>query len=395
MSLPVPNLDDRSWKQIVDEVVLEFTPADGIEGELVVRKGTQVATLQAAGADPVTFETLRDLALIPVHVVRAVSSHRGTVADHTEALASGEAKEPLFTGVQEVERFLYVGDDRLSAFNEETAVDLFFEAMPGSSGPRIPTVTEWQYFDGKRWRQVMLDSISLRIEILGEGMAPESAFVNIGSYIFLPVDQGKSFHPFGDEPKFDCALYVGHKELFAAPEARIKIEASLVEPSVVVSPEASPDLMVHWEYWNGRKWAELGRTGGMGVSGPQGSFNFLDSTGAFTRNGAVQFDRPQDMVETEVGGQKNLWIRARINSGNYGAPGSYELIGQNWVFKEDWPLRPPCLKSLVFKYVREPKPVQYCQSYNDFQFRDHTDDLNTPYVYFQPFLPDQDETPAF
>jgi len=39
--------------------------------------------------------------------------------------------------------------------------------------------------------------------------------------------------------------------------------------------------------------------------------------------------------------------------------------------------------------------VQYCQSYNDFQFRDHTDDLNTPYVYFQPFLPDQDETPAF
>ena len=96
-----------------------------------------------------------------------------------------------------------------------------------------------------------------------------------------------------------------------------------------------------------------------------------------------------------MGGQKNLWIRARINSGNYGAPGSYELIGQNWVFKEDRPLRPPCLKSLVFKYVREPKAVQYCQSYNDFQFRDHTDDLNTPYVYFQPFLPDQDETPAF
>ena len=507
MSLPVPNLDDRSWKQIVDEavrliprycpewtnhnasdpgvtllelyawmtemviyrlnkvpeknfltfldligvrlkppepaqVVLEFTPAEGIEGELLVRKGTQVATLQAAGTDPVTFETLRDLALIPVHVVRAVSSHRGTVADHTPALAAGEAKEPLFTGVQEVERFLYVGDDRLSAFNEESAVDLFFDAMPGSSGPRIPTVTEWQYFDGKRWRemslnrnesdqrrlafgrhvgiekqivnnietywvrgklaeplkdprQVMLDNISLRIEILGEGMAPESAFVNIGSYIFLPVDQGKSFHPFGEEPKFDCALYVGHKELFAAPEARIRIEASLVEPSVVVSPEASPDLVVAWEYWNGRKWAELGRTGGMGVSGPQGNFNFLDSTGAFTRNGAVQFDRPQDMVETEVGGQKNLWIRARINSGNYGAPGSYELIGQNWVFKEDRPLRPPCLKSLVFKYVREPKPVQYCLSYNDFQFRDHTDDLNTPYVYFQPFLPDQDETPAF
>ena len=79
----------------------------------------------------------------------------------------------------------------------------------------------------------------------------------------------------------------------------------------------------------------------MGVSGVQGQYNFLDSTGAFTRNGALSFDRPADMVETEVGGQKNFWIRARINSGNYGAPGSYELVGQNWIFKEDRPLQPP------------------------------------------------------
>ena len=41
-----------------------------------VRKGTQVATLQAGGGDPVTFETLRDITLLPVKVTRAVSSHR-------------------------------------------------------------------------------------------------------------------------------------------------------------------------------------------------------------------------------------------------------------------------------------------------------------------------------
>jgi hypothetical protein len=507
MSLPVPNLDDRSWKQIVDEAVrliprycpewtnhnasdpgvtllelyawmtemviyrlnkvpeknfltfldligvrlqppeparavLEFAASEGVEGELVVRKGTQVATLQAGGGDPVTFETLRDITLLPVKVTRAVSSHRTTVADHTKELATGEANESIFAGVQEVERFLYVGDDRLAALNEEAAVDLLFEMMPGSSGPSIPSVTEWQYFDGKRWREmtvnraesdgrriafgnhpgiekqivngketlwvrgklaeplqdptsVQIDSIQLRVEILGEGMAPETAFVNIGNYIFLPVDQGKSFHPFGEEPKFDCALYLGHKELFSAPEARIRIESLLVEPSIVPSPEASPDLMIHWEYFNGRKWNELGRTGGMGVSGNQGPFNFLDSTGAFTRNGSVTFDRPGDMTEVEVGGVKNFWIRARINSGNFGAPGSYEMVGQNWVFKEDRPLRPPCLKSMVFKYVREPKPVQFCMSYNDFQYRDHSEDLATPYVYFQPFLPEQDESPAF
>src|SRR5437016_6199540 len=397
MSLPVPNLDDRSWKQIVEEavrliprycpewtnhntsdpgvtllelyawmtemviyrlnkvpeknfltfldligvrlkppeparVVLELTPSEGAEGELVVRKGTQIATLQAAGGDPVTFETLRDITLLPLHVVRAVSSHRATVADHTEALASGGAHEPLFAGVQEVERFLYLGDDRLNAFNEEAAVDLFFEAMPGSSGPSVPSVTEWQYFDGKRWRDMTVnraESDSRRLS-------------------------------FGSHPGIE------------------KQEVNGVETC-----------------WIRGKRAELGRTSPMGVSGAQGQLAFLDTSGAFTRNGAVSFDRPTDMVETEVAGQKSFWIRARINSGNYGAPGSYELIGQNWVFKEDRPLRPPCLKSLVFKYVREPKPIAHCMSFNDFQYRDHTDDLNTPYVFFQPFLPDQDETPAF
>src|SRR5437762_2310625 len=142
MSLPVPNLDDRSWKQIVDEavrlipryapewtnhnasdpgitllelyawmtemviyrlnkvpeknfltfldligvrlkppeparVVLEFTPSEGVEGELVVKRGTQVATLQAGGQDPVTFETLRDITLLPVSITRAVRGRTG------------------------------------------------------------------------------------------------------------------------------------------------------------------------------------------------------------------------------------------------------------------------------------------------------------------------------
>src|SRR5205085_2257713 len=203
------------------------------------------------------------------------------------------------------------------------------------------------------------------------------------------------WHPVVREPKFDRAHCLTHKALSSGAWARIRVGALVVELSVVPTPEGGPVLVVSFEYWNGRKWAELGRTSPMGVSGAQGQYNFLDSSGAFTRNGAISFDRPVDMVEIEVGGQKNFWIRARINAGNYGAPGSYELVGQNWVFKEDRPLRPPCLKSLVFKYVREPKPIAHCKSYNDFQYRDHTDDLNTPYVFFQPFLPDQDESPAF
>lgn len=506
MSLPVPNLDDRNWKQIVEEsirliprycpewtnhnstdpgitllelyawmtemtlyrlnkvpeknfltfldligvrllppeparAVLQFEPAEGVD--LTLPAGTQVATLQAGGGDPVTFETQKDLPLLPIRVTRVVSSHRGTVADHTEALAGDEARETIFAGVNEVERFLYLGDDRLSAFNEEVAIDLFFERMPGSTGPQIPQITEWQYWDGKRWREmspnraelrgpghlafnshpgiektkvnevetcwirgklveplsdprtVQLDNVTMRVEILGEGIPPDSAFVNIGNYIFLPVEQGKSFFPFGEEPAYDYSFYLAHDEIFKAPDCRIKVECTLADTSVAQPPEPSPDLVVLWEYWNGRKWAELGRTGAMGVSGEQGQYKFLDSTNAFSRNGAVTFDRPFDMHQTEVGGQKNYWLRARINSGNYGAPGAYELVGANWVFKEDRPLRPALLKNLVFKYVRDPKPVANLLSYNDFMYRNHSDDAAQSYVYFQPFLPNQDESPAF
>src|ERR671934_954228 len=131
MSLPVPNLDDRSWKQIVDEAIrLSFGSHPGIEKQIV----NNVETFWI----------------------------RGKLA------------EPL-----------------------------------------------------KDPAAVQLDNVSLRVEILGEGMAPENAFVNIGNLIFLPVDQGKSFHPFGEEPKYDCALYLGHKELFAAPEARIRLEFTM------------------------------------------------------------------------------------------------------------------------------------------------------------------------
>lgn len=506
MSLPVPNLDDRSWKQIVEEsirliprycpewtnhnptdpgvtllelyawmtemtlyrlnkvpeknfltfldligvrllppepakAVLRFEPAEG--ADLVLPQGTQVATMQAGGGDPVTFETQKDLPLLPVHIVRVLSSHRGQVADHTESLATDDARERIFAGVNEVERFIYLGDDRLQALNEECAVDLFFERMPGSAGPQVPQVTEWQYWDGKRWREmspnraeirgpghlpfnshpgaeqtevdgkttywirgklveplgdprsVQLDNVSMRIEILGEGIPPDAAYINIGNYIFLPVEQGKSFHPFGEEPQFDYSFYLSHQEIFKSPDCRVKVEIQLADQMIAQPAEPSMDLVVLWEYWNGRKWAELGRTGAMGVSGDQGQYRFLDSTHALSRNGSLTFDRPFDMQQAEVGGQKNYWLRARINAGNFGAPGAYELVGNNWEFKEDRPLRPPLLKNLVFKYVRDPKPVARVLSFNDFMYRDHTDDAVQPYVYFQPFLPDQDENPAF
>lgn len=505
MPLPVPNLDDRTWKQIVEEsirliprytpewtnhnpsdpgitlielyawmtemtlyrlnkvpeknfltfldligvrllppeparTVLQFEPAEGVE--LVLPKGTQVSTLQTGSGDPVTFETQKDLLLLPHVVTRVVSSHRGTIAEHTEALSVEHARERIFAGVTEVERFLYLGDDQLRALDEECAIELVFERMPASTGPRISQVTEWQCWDGRRWREmaperddsrgpdrlsflshpgiqktdvdgrstywirgrlaeplaepdsVQLDTVKLGVEIVGEGLPAQQAFVNIGSHIVLPVDQGKSFHAFGEQPQYDAALYLAHDEVFGASDVRVQIELELVESSIAPAPEPSGDLQLVWEYWNGRRWSELGRTGQMGVSSEQGTYRFVDTTRALSRDGHVSFDRPSDLAPSEVAGQRRCWVRVRIEAGNYGAPGAYELVGQNWVFKEDRPLRPPLVKRLVLKYRRDAKPVRHVVSYNDFAFRDHSDDSARPLVFFQPFQPLPDENPA-
>src|SRR5258708_14992772 len=159
MSLPVPNLDDRSWKQIVDEavrliprycpewtnhnasdpgvtllelyawmtemviyrlnkvpeknfltfldligvrlkppepakVVLELTPSEGVEGELVVKAGTQVATLQTGGGDPATLQALRGIPRLPLHLTRAPPTPPPTPAPHTPAPPSAAARQP-------------------------------------------------------------------------------------------------------------------------------------------------------------------------------------------------------------------------------------------------------------------------------------------------------------
>src|SRR3989442_9475616 len=151
MALPVPNLDDRSWKQIVDEAVrliprycpewtnhnasdpgitllelyawmtemviyrlnkvpeknfltfldligvrlkppeparavLELTPSEGAEGELGVRKGTQVPTRQAGGGGQAAFVRRHDIPLLPLHLLPVASSNPATGACDTGAV---------------------------------------------------------------------------------------------------------------------------------------------------------------------------------------------------------------------------------------------------------------------------------------------------------------------
>src|SRR5262249_40781279 len=145
------------------------------------------------------------------------------------------------------------------------------------------------------------------------------------------------------------------------------------------------------------KWRILGRSSPKGTLRTQeavNEWNFIDGTFGFGRTGIVSFTCPRDIKPGEVNGEDNYWVRARIESGDFGVAGSYMLEGDKWVWRDDRPLRAPGLKAIAFKYRADLQNVKHVVSYNDFRYRDHSEEAKQEYRPFQPFSAVQDESPA-
>src|SRR5207302_1259519 len=127
------------------------------------------------------------------------------------------------------------------------------------------------------------------------------------------------------------------------------------------------DLVLQFEYWNGRRWAEIGRTTPEGTPGEQAN-DFRDGTNGFSKNGTISYLRPKDQQTVLVNGEEGSWLRIRIGRGDYGRPGRYEVIDGNYVWKDDQPLRPPAFVDVTLRYSQVPYPLTKCFTYNDFNY---------------------------
>jgi hypothetical protein len=508
--IPSPNLDDRTYRDIVDEAIrlipqycpewTNFNPSDpgitliqlfawmtemviyrlnrvpeknyltfldlmGIQRQppqpsrtvltfqlsdktdmTVVPKGTQVATKPQGDRKSTTFETEQDVVLVTNRIVRAVSQYHDQYADVTPYI-DGRQPFEVFEGVTSVDRYVYVGDDRLGSFGEAAILTLRFERPSPGERP-FPKLLEWEYWNGERWRELggagteqpfdseaflgpaeiakcrvndietfwirgrlaevpdkldetELDRVFGRIEVLGEGVRPGWVYFNPTGDAFLVQDLDRNFKPLGDEPALDNFLYVASEEIFAQPNTRIRIEVQLSDPSVAEKPAASGDLVLEWQYWSGKRWKAFGRCG-PGHEAPKGKvaekdvnpFAFSDETAALTVSGAIAFNRPEDMAACEVNGRPNFWIRCHVAKGGYGQKGSYELIEDRWVYKDEHPLRPPVLKNLSLKFSEADLPFAQVWTYNDFQFSDWTRQAAQEYKPFQAFTAVPEENPT-
>lgn len=401
--------------------------------------GTRVATSPEGDTPALTFETERDLVALSNRLVRCMSQHAKTFSDNSPCIDGEGGAFEIFGGARSIERYLYLGDERFSTFNETSILIARFEAQ--SSGDRqFHELLEWEYWDGNRWRELarpsmdldrntcafsgpqtfemtkvndietfwvrgrlfevphaedetVIDTIAARIEVLGEGIRPELAYSNPEGDTFVLIDIDKNFAPFGKEPRIDSMFYFASKDAFVQPNTKIRMDITLSDQAIADPARPSPDLLLRWEYHTGKRWKVLARVkASEGVVESEGQFS--DGTKCFTSSGSITFSRPKDMGECEVNGQASIWIRCRIELGGFGQPGTYVLEDDTWVWKEENPLRPPWWKDITFKFQEEPHPVKNVLVYNDFIYTDHSKIAATEYKPFQVFQPIAEESPT-
>ncbi len=421
--------------------LITFDLVEGAEKQ-VIKEGTQIATAQAADEDTIIFETQKELVVVGAPLDRCFSYFNETYADNSPFLR-GEKPEGFeaFAGADRIDRFLYLGDQRLKAVSDSSLLKLIISA-PDHGGRDLARLLEWEYWNGRRWRELRTMQVEVErgevvfhgpqdmaptqvhgiddywvrgrlaevpqnpwetevdtgkaiIETAGEGVVPDLAFANLDGGVFLALDLGKNMFPLGQQPKIDQCLYLASREMLSQPDAEVRIEIALSDATVAPAPMPSDDLTLSWEYFDGKKWRILGKSGPKGtIRSPENPWGFVDGTHGFSRSGVVTFRVPTDMHAGEVNGEDNFWVRARVDLGDFGLPGSYMLDGDKWVWRDDRPLKPPSFKSIAFKYRADLQYVKHVLSYNDFRYRDHSDESKIEYRPFQPFSAVPDEGAA-
>jgi hypothetical protein len=420
---------------------ITFQLVEGAERQ-VIPEGTQIATPQSADEETIIFETQRELIVVGAPLDRCFSYYNETYADNSPFLQGSRPEGfEAFGGADRIDRYLYLGDPRFESLSDSSVLRLHLTA-PEHGGRDIARLLEWEYWNGRRWRELRTVQVEVErgevvfygpsdmgkttvhgvddywvrgrlaevpmnpweteintakavIEVVGEGVLPDMALANLDGGVFLPLDLGKNCQPLGTHPKMDQCLYLASREILSQPEAEVRLEIVCSDPTVIPAARGSDDLVLSWEYFDGKRWRILGKSGPTGRRGAEASeWSFIDGTNAFTKTGVVTFRVPRDMAAGEVNGEPNFWIRARIESGNYGSPGNYMLDGDKWVWRDDKPLHPPGFKSMAFKYRADLQHTRHVLSYNDFRFRDHTEEAKVEYRVFQPFSAVPDEGAA-
>lgn len=207
----------------------------------------------------------------------------------------------------------------------------------------------------------------------------------INDIIRLSEKSSKVF-VFGSQPRLYDTFFIGSQEAFSKKGAKITLYLSLIH--LDTSGGLTIDPKLSWEYWNGTGWQALTMV-------KDETDRFLNAGG----NLLIEFYCQEDIEETEVSGQKNYWIRSKIVGGDYGRE-EYILEESRSTATDKKEVKTrverkfklPVIRDLSISYSFDTKEeLQYCLTYNNLTHQVKTSESKTQGLYFQPFIPMDDE----
>jgi len=140
------------------------------------------------------------------------------------------------------------------------------------------------------------------------------------------------------------------------------------------SPSAAEagNLMLSWEYWDGKGWKALS--------------GLTDNTNKLRQKGTIVFTCPEDLAAVKVNGEETLWIRVRIISGDYGKERFISPDGKTWE-TDTSQICPPTLYDLRIRYSAVPLYPEKRLTYNNLDFADTALGLPGQTGVIKPFRP--------
>ncbi|MBM4394492.1 MAG: putative baseplate assembly protein [Deltaproteobacteria bacterium] len=408
-----------------------------------VPRGTPIATKPSADGRIQSFETEHDCLVVRNRIAKCFSQYGKAFSDHTRSVEAAVADgfDP-FAGSVVAERYLYGGGRSLEALTEGASLRVRLRC-PHPNASDLLDLLDWETFDGQRWNVVVpldmesdaesvvlpaprtiepatvnevkshfvrarlvdvpsspeitvVDTIAGAIKVTGEGLLPDQLLTHTTEGLFIASDVGRRFHPLGKEPRADSELYIRADRALSHKGALVRLDVA-VETNDRDRPNASQGLIVRWEYYNAKakKWRLLGRVDHAEgkVETAEGA-SFVDTTACMTRSGVVSFTVPDDLSRADVNGTEGWWVRCRVEAGDYGVPGTYELDGDRWVFRENRPLRPPIVRELTVRFEEREHPFDIVLAENDGVFSDFSELSQVEYKPFQPLSPVAEASPT-
>jgi hypothetical protein len=142
---------------------------------------------------------------------------------------------------------------------------------------------------------------------------------------------GRYYPPFGHLAREGSALMLGFSSNNAFPQTEINLAARVyLDPAQLraescdfLADQIPPPAQLAWEYWSGAEWSKLKV--------------IKDQTRAFTRSGHIYFYGPKDAKKTKLGlftaktDEQLYWLRCRLIRSQYDVPPQLDAVLTNTV----------------------------------------------------------------